>query len=335
VATHTIVADGVVTLAEAFTYADGRVVTRAVTTPEGGTRVTATTYGDLGEPVLVETRDAAGALLARTVADRAPPPLPATKVEVGLNAGVSTVSDVRATAISAGFQVARTPDPANHDVDPIELSAYATYDRAEARGALTNDQLEAGVGFEYNDLVGPVTAFLFTDVERNPVANLDVDLLVAPFGVKYDLLPQGIFTLDASFAPVWNFRSIAVAAGEACDARTLAEDGHCTFSKIRGSLRVRGTLAWKALRLEDTLELLPTLNPDGDFFAAVEREAIVRNTLTLDVKLTGNLTLSESFVFVRDPLLAAQADCEADPDNLLCAGMSLRTGTTLALTYAF
>jgi len=335
VTTHTVVADGATTLAERFAYAEGRLATRSVTTPDGGTSVTTLRYDPAGDPVLAETRSGAGALVARVVSDRALAPTAPTKLTVGVNAGVSTVSDVRTTSVSAGFSIARKPDPAVYETDPIELSAHGSYDRAESGGTRTNDLLKAGVGFDYNALFGPVTAFLFTEVERNPVANLDVDLVVAPIGLKYDIVPRGAFTLDASFAPVWNFRAIAVAAGEACDARTLAEDGHCVFSKIRGSFRVRAELGGATATLQDTLEFLPTLNPDGAFFAAIADEAIVRNTLALDVRLTGHLSLVETVVFVRDPLLAAQAACTADADNLLCRGLSLQTGTTLALAYAF
>ncbi len=333
-ASHAIVTDGVATLREAFTYTDGKVTSRVVATPDG-TSSTTTTYGPNGEPTLVETRAASGELLARTVSDREAPPHERVKLNVGINGGVATSSDVRSTALRAGFLISRKPTVAQYDFDPIEFSAYGDYNRATSFGELTNDQLKAGVGFDYNELVGPLTAFLFTAVERNPVANLDIDLLVAPIGVKYDIVPEGVFTLDASFAPVWNFRSIAVPAGGECDDRILVEDGHCTYSKIRGSFRVRAAVGTKAVTLKDVVEFLPTLNPEGSFGAALADESIFRNTATLTVKLTDALSLSESVIFVRDPLLAAQADCDADPDNLLCDGMSLQTGTTLALSYAF
>ncbi|MDP2312773.1 MAG: hypothetical protein Q8P41_07695 [Pseudomonadota bacterium] len=334
VASHTITADGQPQLQEAYTYDGGKVVSRAVTTPNG-TSITTTTYGTNGEPVLVETRGVDGGMQARTVSDREAPLPERVKLNVGINGGVATSSDVRTTSITAGFSITRKPAVEQYAYDPVEMSAYGSYNRATSFGALTNDQLKAGVGFDYNNLVGPLTAFLFTSVERNPVANLDVDLLVAPIGVKYDIIPEGLFTLDASFAPVWNFRSIAVPAGGECDSLVLTEDGHCTFSKIRGSFRVRAAFGTPAVTLKDVVEFLPTLNPEGDFGQAIEDESIFRNTTTLAIKITGALTLSESIFFVRDPLLAAQADCTTDPDNLLCKGMSLQTGTTLALSYAF
>lgn len=332
--THIVAADGAETLRETYTWSGGKVASRTVATPDG-TSTTTSTYNEAGELVLTETRNGAGTLVARTLADREPPPDPPVPVNVSLNGGVATSSDVRTTSITAGFSVSRKPPVDQYDTDPIEFSAGATYNRASSQGTLTNDQLDAGIGLDYNNLIGPVTAFLFTSVERNPVANLDADLLVAPIGLKYDVIPEGLFTLDVSFAPLWNFRSIAVAAGDDCDGVTLSEDGHCTFSKIRGSLRVRAELGTDRVSLKDVVEFLPTLNPEGDFGAAIEDEAIFRNTATLSVKLTGHLTFAESIAFVRDPLLVEQADCEGDPDNLLCKGMSLQTGTTLALSYAF
>jgi YD repeat-containing protein len=333
-ATHVVVADGMVQLQEVMGYTDGKVTSRAVTTQDG-TTLTTTTYNDDGAVVLTETRSASGALAARTVADREPAPPEKVTFDVGLIGGVATSSDVRTTSVTAGFSVSRKPKPEQYSYDPIELGAYATYNRASSQGTLTNDQLKAGVGFDYNELVGPLTVFLFTSMERNPVANLDVDLLLAPVGVKYEFIPEGVFTLDASFAPLWNYRSIAVAAGDACDGLTLSEGGHCTFSKIRGSFRVRATLEGGPFKVKDVVEFLPTLNPDGDLIAAIEDEAIFRNTLSVDIKLTTHFSLTESVLFTRDPLLTAQIDCAADPDNLLCDGMSLQTGTTLALNYAF
>jgi hypothetical protein len=334
-ASHAIAADGAAQLRESFTYTNGKVATRAVTTPDG-TSVTTTTYGPTGDAILVETVGAGGTVLARTVSDREAAPPERVKLSVGINGGVATSSDVQSTAVTAGFLISRKPSVDQYAYDPVEFAAYGSYNRATSFGELTNDQLKAGIGFDYNNLVGPLTAFLFTNVERNPVANLDVDLLVAPIGVKYDFIPEGVFTFDASFAPVWNFRSIALGAGGECDGLVLSEDGHCTFSKIRGSLRLRAALNLGPVALKNVVEFLPTLNPTGDFGAALADESVFRNTATLTVKLTDALSLSESILFVRDPLLAAQVDCSAGaPDNLLCDGLSLQTGTTLALSYAF
>jgi len=329
--------NGAVVSQEAFTYADGRVATHTVTDASGA-RTTTYTYDAAGHAVAAETRTAEGRLLERSVADRAaPPPAPAAKVpfNIGVNAGVATNSDVRSNSVTAGFTFGRKPPAELYKTDHLEVGAFGNYTHTTSAGTPTNDDLKAGFGLDYNDLVGRMTAFLFTTVERNPVANLDVDLLVAPIGVKYDFVPSGVFTFDASFAPVWNFRSIAVPAGGTCDDLTLDQDGHCAFSKIRGSFRMRASVGNANVKLKDVVEFLPTLNPtDGDIIGAIDTESIFRNTASLDVKLTGHLGISESVLFVRDPLLAAQADCTADPDNLLCSGMSLQTGTMLTLTYS-
>jgi hypothetical protein len=334
-AAHAVVADGVTTLSESFTYEDGKVRTRTVTTPDAGTSITTTTYGPTGEAVLVETRGADGALLSRTVSDREPLPFTPAKLAIKVSGGVATSSDVQTTAMTAGFAITRDPPPSTYDRDPIELAITGSYLRSSSAGELTNDQLDGRVGVDYNELVGPLTAFVFTQMSRNPVANLDIDLLAAPIGFKYTFVETPVFVFDASFAPVWNFRSITIGAGDVCEAGEVTEDAHCAFSKLRGSLRVRATLGNSVVKVKDTLEFLPTLDGGGNFFTKVEDEAILRNTLTLDVRLTSHFGLSESIVFTRDPLLAAQAECTARSEELLCQGMSLQTGSQLSLWYQF
>lgn len=325
----------VVVETEALTTEGGRP-TKRVIERDGARVVTTWSYDAAGQLVAEEERTGDDALVRRVLADRSPPPAVPVPFTVGLSGGVSTSSDVSTTSVTAGFAVGREPPPERYADEPLELSAYGSYTRASAKGTLTNDELKAGFGLDYNEIVGKLTAFLFTTVQRNPVANLDVDLVVAPIGLKYELVPRGPFLLDVSFAPVWNFRSIAVAAGGECDGVALASDGHCAFSKVRGSLRVRATFSHGVLTVKDVVELLPTLNPDdGDLVGAIEAEAIFRNTATVSLKVNEHLSVSESVLFTRDPLLAEQADCSADPEQPLCRGTSLQTGLVVSASYAF
>lgn len=334
--THETRVGGELRSLESWTYADGRVQTYTVAAG-GQTKTTTWTYDADGRVTLVETRAQDGTVLSRSVADRQPVPLPAVPINLELSGGLATDSDVRTTSITAGFSIARDVPPELYDIDHLEVSAFGNYTRGMSQGVLTNDDLSAGFGLDYNEFVKRTTAFLFMKVERNPVANLDVDLEIAPIGIKYDLVPEGgPFTLDASFAPIWNFRSILVAAGGTCDDEVLVEDGHCTFNKVRGSFRARAGLTVGPLKLKDILEFQPTLNPaSGDLVAGIREEAIVKNTTSLTVKLSQRLSLASSVALTRDPLLADQVDCTADPENLLCSGLSVDSTSKLTLSMSF
>lgn len=330
---HTVTTDGAAVRRETFTREKGRVIAHTET-DASGTRTTTTTYDAHGRPVETVTRDAAGNVLARTVADRAPPVAPRVPVTLGATGGFASSTDVRSTGITLGVTFARKPPPDRYDTEPLEVAFSASYARSTSFDVRTNDLFKARLGLDYNHLVGRLTAFTFTAIERNPVANLDVDLLVAPVGFKYDIIPDGPFTLDASLAPVWNFRSLTVDAEGTCDGVVLTTRGHCTWSKVRGSMRVRAAIEVGPVKLGNTFEFLPVLDPDdGDLIGAVEEEAIVRDTTTLAVKLGTRVTLASSLLVLRDPLLVEQADCVADPENQLCKGRSIQSGTTLGLAW--
>lgn len=334
--THRTAVDDVQKELETWTYKDGRVASKAVEHPLG-VQTTTWIYDNEGRAVQVETRDQNGQLLARTLSDRQPTPPPKVPIDLELLGGVQTDSDVQTTSVTVGFSIDRKPPATLYGVDHLEVSADASYTLGVSKGERTNDDLSAGFGLDYNDFVARTSAFLFFRVERNPVSNLDVDLEIAPFGIKYDLIPEGgPLTLDASVAPVWDFRSIAVAAGGDCDDVTVDMDSHCTFSKFRASFRARAALELGPAKIKDILEFQPTLNPaGGDLIAGVQEEAIVENTTSLAVKLTGSLALAASLGLTRDPLLAAQADCSADPDNLLCRGLKIESASTLTLDLSF
>ena len=333
-ASREITQDGAPESAETYSWDGSKMLSRTVTTG-GRTETTTFSYDASGAPTLVETRAEDGALVSRVISDREPAPEPVVPVPITLsvNGGVSTDSDVQTTSISGGFALSRKPDETQ---DPLEVSAYGGYTRGVSKGERTNDDLTAGFGLDYNHFVERTTAFLFMAFERNPVANLDIDLELAPIGLKYDLVPEGgLFWMDASFAPVWSYRSILVAAGETCDEATVAVDTHCTFSDLRGSFRVRLGLSAGGFALKDTVEFLPTLTPNADLVTALSDESILRNTAGLTVKLTGRLSLSEKLVFTRDKRLIAQVDCAAEPDSLLCDGLSLQSSSSLSLDLSF
>jgi hypothetical protein len=83
--------------------------------------------------------------------------------------------------------------------------------------------------------------------------------------------------------------------------------------------------------LLDTFEFLPTLYGDDvdaedDFWD----RTVLRNTVTLDVRLAGHLTFREEFKYTRDPAMRAQASCP-DDNNALCRGYSFTSTTSIVL----
>jgi hypothetical protein len=332
---HRVAEDGAERLRETATW-DGDRQTSLVVVDPSGTRTTTTTYDDAGRSVLVETRDASGALVARTVADRPPIPAAPVPVTVKLSAGLLTNSDVRESDASLGFEVGMIPKPEQYEAHPLEFRASGAFSRSAFAGAVLTNQTDAAIGADYNDMVGRLTTFLFTRVSRNPAASLDIDLVLAPIGAKYDLVRADAFTLDASLAPVWNFRSIAVEPGATCGDAVADESGHCATSLYRASGRVRAAVTTDRVKLSETVEYLPALNPsDGTLRAALDDQSVFRNTAALTLTVAKALALTESVVFTRDPQLVAQADCDADPTNLLCSGTSLQTTSSLSVTHAF
>jgi len=161
-----------------------------------------------------------------------------------------------------------------------------------------------------------------------------VDLLVAPLGVKYDFLEGDTWRLDASFAPVWNFRSVQLQPGSACESGPAVDSPTpCNTSKFRGSFRVRGGYSNSRVKVSNTVEWLPNLAPADGYPRGLATDSMLRNTFGFEVALSSKLSLKEAFIFTRDPTLAAQADCTANPDDLLCDGLSFVTTTTLAFKW--
>jgi hypothetical protein len=317
-----------------YTY-DGSTLKQVVTVSGSGTRTTTYSYDYLGNTAEVRTVDGNGELVSLDVSEYATPKVPIT---VGASAGGSYSSAVYLTSLVAGFTMERDPGEEMYEVDPLELSAAVTYQRGTSQEVVTQDQLDASFGADLNHLLGRATFFLFTAIERNPVSNLNLDLVVAPLGVKYDFLPSSSWDLDASFAPIWNYRAVRE-IGVDCNGNALPgeeDEVSCVTNKLRGSVRIRLEGEVGPVTLSDTVEYQPNIFPeDRDFLGALNEDSIFRNTTGLKVALSDRLSLTEAFLYERDLTLAAQADCEADPDNLLCDGMLFSTATTLTFAYAF
>ncbi len=311
----------------------GRRVEQAVE-DAAGRRTTTWTYDRFGGVVLVEKRDGRGIVTERTVADRMDPKVPIT---VSLDGGLSTNSDVDLHDGTVGFSFVREPIPALYGRDPVEVKLSASYTRGRAAGEDTNSELRGRFSLDYNYLWPRLTPFFFAEAERNPVANLDLDAVVAPVGLKVDVLDVlHPARLDLSFAPVWNYRAITTPAGGDCDGLTVGIDTACQSALIRGSLRLKAGYEAKRWSLMNTLELLPVLFPDGVSLAdSLDQDSITRDTIDLEIKLTGRFTVTEKVVWTRDMSLADQVDCSTGDDNRLCEGRSVQSTGLLSLRYTF
>jgi YD repeat-containing protein len=331
-------ADGAEVGRVATTWESGRVV-EVADTQRGATTRTRTTYDGQGRVTRVETTGPDGAVEVRTAtfAEAPPPPPEGVPIQLTLSGGLSYQTDVELFTVSGGFSVDRKPVVEAFGKDPLEVHATVSYAYGRSRKEVVNNALHGRFSIDLNLVAPRVTPFLFVDVDRNTAFNQNIDLEIAPVGVKVDLVPREIMKLDFSFAPVINYRSVAIPAGSStvCNGADVSGPAACDFLKVRGSFRLRAGYKAKHWDVSDFVEYLPNLTPkEVTFVEGLSRDSITRNTFLFNVKLTDWLGLSESFVFTRDPTLAAQADCGANPDALLCDGLVFNTATNLNFTWS-
>lgn len=317
-----------VLLKESRTYGSGGVATRTVERMGEATQITTWTYDFLGRVLQTETRTAEGALLTRSLAERS---RPITPVRFEFSAGGGWSSQTEVLDLVSGFSVSRKPLASLYHLDPLEFQVGMAYKLSRSKGETVNDDLSAWAGMDYNQIAPRSTLFFFGTVARNPVANLNVDLVVAPVGYKVEVVEAPRALLDLSFAPVWNFRSIVAPAGGSCEGVAVEEDTPCDSSKVRGSFRLR--MGYEGVfRISDTVEYVPEFRIK-DFEAGWVDGAIFRNSLSFGVKLSKALRIEESFVFTYDQSLTDQVDCTVNSESLLCQGMMFSNTTTLVLTF--
>lgn len=327
--THEVRVDGTVKKKETWTWVQGKVATWTVEVTGEPTRTTVTTRDALGNPVEVVTRLPDGTVVDHTVAEFDRPAVPS---RLSLSGGGGYQSDVKVASVTTAFSLTRSPPAALVGMDPLEYEVGVGWSYSRSGQTLVNNDLTGRFAMDYNHIVPRTTLFLFTTWERNPVTNLSMDLLVAPLGLKFEVVNTPRLLFDASFAPLWNYRSIVATAGGTCDGATVEVDGPCETSKLRGSLRVRARVDTRSVDFTDTFGWLPNLYPAA-LPQALVSDAIWSNSATLSLALSKALSLQEGFTFALDPTLKDQADCAADPDNLLCDGVEFATTTTLTLAF--
>lgn len=326
---HALQVNGQSTLKESNRYTENRLVERITEVPEQPTKTTRWTYDGLGRVINIETRAADGSLISQTSSMWERPIVP---IHFELSLGGAWSSQTEVMDLLGGFQVSRKPDASLEEIDPLEFKVGINYKLSRTKGETVNDELNAWFAMDYNSIVPKITLFFFSTLMRNPVANLNADLVIAPVGLKYTPLDNRKSLFDISFAPVWNYRSILAPAGGACDGVTVTIDTPCETSKVRGSFRVRAGYEGKVWRFADTVSYLPALDPE-DFANGWGDGSILSNDLGISAKLNSRLSLNESVILTRDLSLSDQVDCSADPDNLLCKGLMFTTATTLSFAF--
>jgi hypothetical protein len=314
---------------ESWTYAESRPVKLRVEEAGEPPRVTSWTWDARGNPVQILITREDGTLVSRTLSEFGRPVVP---VRFAFEGGGSYASNVDVVSVTSAFSIGRSPDKSLWSVDPLEFKVGMSWTYAQSGETLVNNHLGGNFAMDYNHLFPRTTLFLFANLERNPVSHLNLDLLLAPLGIKYDLLDRGGFLLDASFAPVWNYRSISVEAGGTCDGSLVTAAGACDTNKVRGSFRTRAILDGKVVDISQSFSYLPDLGP-AHLPEGLSEGAILQDTLALNVALSSRLTLKESLFATLDPSLKDQADCVSEPDNLLCSGVEYGTNTTLVFAF--
>lgn len=279
------------------------------------------TYDADGQLVGTEVFGADGARTSMLRADRSAIAVP---IELVFSAGGSYQSDTELYDFTAGIGIHRRPKVLRYGSDPLEVALDGSYKFHRAQGATSTDQTTLHFGVDYHDILPRLTLFTFTSTDRNLPANLRLNLEEALLGIKLDIVPPAVYQLDVSFAPVWNFRSIAAPNPDG----SITDQ---TTSKLRGSFRARAGLHRPTWSLLDTFELMPTIfgtdvAPEDGFW----HRTVLRNTVTFDVTLTKKLTFHEEFKYTWDSAMRAQADCP-DSANPLCLGYAFVSTTAVSL----
>jgi hypothetical protein len=278
-------------------------------------------YDPEGQVVSTEVFGADGARRSVTRANRAAVAVP---IELVFSAGGSYQSDTALYDFMAGLGIHRRPKLLRYGSDPLEVGLDGTYKFHRAERVTSTDQTTLHFGVDYHDILPRITLFTFTSTDRNLPANLRLNLEEAVLGIKVDLVPPAHYQLDASFAPVWNFRSIAAPNPDG----SVSDE---TTSKLRASFRARAGLHRPTWSLMDTFELMPTIfGTDVGAEDGFWHRTVLRNTLSFDVALATKLTFHEEFKYTWDSAMRAQAECP-DASNPLCLGYAFASTTALAL----
>ncbi len=335
--THEVRKDGVLASVTRTTW-DGDSKASVAVTSGGATTVTSWTYDPDGHVLESQTTSGDGAVASSYKATFERPVVP---IEMSVGGGVAYQTDVDLLAVNGSFSVTRKPAVERFGSDPFQVGASVSYAYGRSKGAVVNNQFGAHFGIDLNLVAPRTTPFLFVDVARNPVFNQNIDLQAAPVGVKFDLVPRDVMKLDFSLAPVLNYRSIFLPGTPADGATPAVADSSSDFFKLRASFRFRLGYDGGNWAIGDTIEYLPALasvnHPELaeklTFAQSLAQDSILRNTFKISFNFTKWMSFSNQFVFTRDPTLAAQADCAADPEQLLCVGMVIYNQSNLNFSW--
>lgn len=336
--------NGTCTRRQRYEYGEAGLTRVELTDAAGKTQVTTYAYDLYSNPVYTETRGPEGVL---QLVEQVEIPRPTVPITLGVSVGANLQTDVDLQELSAGFEIRRRPPIKKFGADPLEVGVAGSYRLSRSKGVLTNNQLLMNFGVDYHYLLPRTTFFVFTNLERNPIANLNVDLTLAPVGAKFQLAPNPPFTMDMSFAPVWNYRSVCTPSdsGVAGDC-AIGQDTSTSY--FRGSLRARAEYTLGPFTLSELLEYQPNLTPDTQpevnegqtvtpLSAALDTQSIFRNVLSLHIRLTSRLSVRQELRFVRDMSFRQQVsadECLAGTTNsTLCDGYALTSLTSLNLAF--
>jgi hypothetical protein len=313
--------DGLVVAQVTLRYDGDKLVAKDETSSAGPPRTTLLHYDATGQLALTEVKSPSGDLLSRTEATNFPPRTP---VELKLSAGGTYQSDTRLVDATAAVGIQRKPLLERYRSDPLEVALDGALRFNRAKGVTATDQTTARLGVDYNLILPRTTLFTFVALERNLPANLKLDLEEGFLGIKIDIVPRSAWQIDASFAPVYNYRSILEPAGTGSTALIDASS-----STLRGSFRGRLTYRTSTYGFAEVAEFLPLLVgespvPEND----VWDRSIFRNTVVLHIDLSDRFAFRQELKYTRDLAMRAQATCP-DSSNPLCLGYSITTTTSL------
>lgn len=334
--------DGKLVMKVTRTFAQGKLGSIRSEDGDGNVRVTTFTYDIYGNTVKTQVVDGAGALVSEQLADI---PRPVVPININMTVGANVMSDITLQDITAGFSIERDPMVRKVGADPLSVKVKGSYRRTSSGETLVNNMTQLSLDASFRRLLPWLTVSTQTTATRNPVANLNLDLVIMPIGARFVLVepPKGMLILDV--APVWNYRTVQV--GEVTtDAAGVQTTTYSTkeLSLIRGKIQLFtqgmiGPLFYTNYTLFSPQLLALDTDPVMTPLEMLDQRSIITDQLELGLQLAKGLAISQSVQFTRDMTLKNQVPFDETGTCLststLCDGYSITSMTNLRINFSY
>lgn len=336
------IVDGKTVLKTTRTSSGGKVSSIRTEDAEGKVRVTTFTYNLYGNLVKSQVVDGEGKLVSETLADI---PRPAVPINANLSIGSTYLSDVNMQDITVGFGIDREPAVRKVGADPLAVKVKGSYRRTSSGETLINNMTQLNFQAAFRRVLPWLSIATEAAVVRNPVAQLNLDLLLTPVGARFVILepPAGMLLFDIS--PTWNYRTVQtsqVVVDENGVESTLTSTKELSVIRAKAQLYSQGALgpvsytnyalfAPQVLSLDSEEALTP--------LELIDQRSIFTDELELGLQLSRYLTLTQTFKYTRDMTLKNQAKFDETGTcisaSTLCDGYTFTSLTSLRFNFSY